>query len=138
MTDVNIFIRTADQKRKADVTLSGSQTGGDVIQAAVDNWSLPKDADYSLVNTRTATPIQRDGSLDSQDVKNGDVLEVQPVADTVPSMRWTDKSQSTPSAPTADRVSVTCPNCKANLRLSPRKIGVMSCPFCNKIISSAA
>lgn len=136
MTDVNIIIRTADQTRKAEVALSSSQTGGDVIQAAVDNWSLPKDTDYSLVNTRTAEPIQPDGSLDSQGVKNGDVLEVQLVTDMAPpekaSMRWTDKSQSTPSASTVDRIIVTCPNCKASLRLRVGRSGLVSCPFCKQ------
>jgi len=93
MTDVNIIIRTRDQARKAEVALSSSQTGADVIHAAVDNWSLPKDTDYSLVNTRTAKPIQPDESLDSQGVKDGDMLEVRSVTDTAPPqkppMRWT-------------------------------------------------
>lgn len=79
MTDVSIVIRTADQTRKAEVMLSDSCTGADVIQAAVDNWSLPKDTDYSLVNTRTAQPVQPANSLEKQSVQNGDVLEVQPV-----------------------------------------------------------
>ena len=136
MTNVNIIIRTADQTRKAEVELSGSQTGGDVIQAAVDNWSLPQDTDYSLVNTRTANPIQPDGSLDSQGVKDGDVLEVQWVTDTAPpqkaSMKWTDKSQSAPSGSTVDRVIVSCPNCKANLHLRVGRSVLVSCPFCKQ------
>jgi hypothetical protein len=79
MTDINVIIRTADQTRKAEVTLPVSHTGADVIQAAVDNWSLPKDTDYSLVNARTTKPVQPGSSLETQDVQNGDVLEVQPV-----------------------------------------------------------
>ncbi|MCG3201206.1 MAG: hypothetical protein NFCOHLIN_01072 [Gammaproteobacteria bacterium] len=79
MTEINIVIRTADQTRKAEVTLPGSHTGADVIQAAVDNWSLPRDTDYSLVNTRSAQPVQPANSLEKQGVQNGDVLEVQPV-----------------------------------------------------------
>jgi hypothetical protein len=79
MTDINVIIRTADQARKAEVTLPVSHTGADVIQAAVDNWSLPKDIDYSLVNTRTTKSVQPASSLEAQGVQNGDVLEVQPV-----------------------------------------------------------
>ncbi len=79
MAEVNVIIRTADQTRKAEVALPGSHTGADVIQAAVDNWSLPKDTDYSLVNTRTTKPVQPAGTLDAQGVMSGDVLEVQPV-----------------------------------------------------------
>ena len=56
MTDLHVVIRTADHARKAEVALPSSHTGADVIQAAVDNWALPKDTDYSLVNTRTANP----------------------------------------------------------------------------------
>lgn len=79
MTDVRIIVRTADRTREAEVALSGSKTGGDVIQAAVENWLLPEGADYSLVNTRTAKPIQPAGSLDEQGVKDGDVLVVQSI-----------------------------------------------------------
>lgn len=79
MSEVNVIIRTADQTRKAEVSMPGSHTGADVIQAAVDNWSLPKDTDYSLVNTRLAKPIQPAVALETQGVQNGDVLEVQPM-----------------------------------------------------------
>lgn len=79
MAEVNIIIRTADQTRKAEVSLAESSTGADVIQGAVDNWSLPKDTDYSLVNTTTSKAVLPAGSLAAQGVKNGDVLEVQPV-----------------------------------------------------------
>jgi len=79
MTDITVIIRTADQARKSELTVSVLQTGADVIQAAVDNWSLPKDTDYSLVNTRTTKPLQPASSLEEQGVQNGDVLEVQPL-----------------------------------------------------------
>lgn len=46
MSEVKIIIRTADQTRKAEVAMDRSNNGGDVIQAAVDNWSLPTDTDY--------------------------------------------------------------------------------------------
>lgn len=79
MSDVKIIIRTADQTRKAEVTMNRSNTGGDVIQAAVDNWSLPTDTDYSLVNTSSGKAIMPAQSLTDDIVKEGHVLEVQPV-----------------------------------------------------------
>ena len=79
MSEVSIVIRTADQTRKAEVSLPGSHTGADVIQAAVDNWSLPKDTDYSLVNTRLSKVVQPAVALETQGVQSGDILEVQPV-----------------------------------------------------------
>lgn len=141
MTDLNIIVRTADQARKAEVAVSGSQTGGDVIQAAVDNWSLPGDIDYSLVNTRTAKPVQPAGSLNSQDVKDGDVLEIQAATAEAPPgkplLRWTDTSQSAPAAPPVSRVISICPNCKASLRVAAGRSDLVSCPFCNKKFDSA-
>jgi hypothetical protein len=79
MSDVKIFIRTADQTRKAEVSLARTNTGSDVIQAAVDNWSLPSDTDYSLVNTSTSQAILPAQALDDHVVRDGHVLEVQPV-----------------------------------------------------------
>ena len=142
MSAVNITIGTADKTRTAEVALSSSQTGADLIQAALENWSLPKDADYSLVNTRTSTPIQPSESLDSQGVKDGDVLEVQPLTDTAlsqtQSMKWTDKSGSPSPASKVSRVTAICPNCNASLRISPEKSSLVSCPFCNRKFGSAA
>lgn len=79
MSDVNVIIRTADQTRKAEVTLDTSNTGADVIQAAVDNWTLPTDTDYSLVSTTSGKTLTPNSTLGDCGIKDGDVLEVQPV-----------------------------------------------------------
>ncbi len=79
MPEVRILIRTADQTRKAEVTLSRENTGGDVIHTAVGNWSLPTDTDYTLVNTANQKSIPPNQALTEATVKDGDVLEVQPV-----------------------------------------------------------
>lgn len=79
MPEINVFIRTADQTRKAEVTLSSSNTGADVIQASVDNWSLPTDTDYSLVNTSSGKTIIPSSTLGDNHIKDNDILEVQPV-----------------------------------------------------------
>ena len=79
MSEVTIVIRTADQTRKAEVAMSRSNTGGDVIQAAVDNWSLPADTDYTLVNTSSGKAILPSQALSDEIVQNGQILEVQPV-----------------------------------------------------------
>ncbi len=77
--DLKLTIRTADQTRRADVTLDANSTGADVIQGAVDNWALPADTDYSLVNVSTGELLSPRDLLDHNKVKTGDVLEVQPV-----------------------------------------------------------
>lgn len=79
MPEVNVIIRTADQTRKAEVSLDTTNTGADVIQASVDNWALPTDTDYSLVNTSSGKTITPNATLDDMGIKDGDVLEVQPV-----------------------------------------------------------
>jgi hypothetical protein len=79
MSEVQVIIRTADQTRKAEVSMVRSNTGGDVIQAAVDNWSLPTDTDYSLVNTTTGKSILPTQTLSDDVVQTGQILEVQPV-----------------------------------------------------------
>ena len=79
MSEVKIIIRTADQTRKAEVSMAREHTGGDVIQAAVDNWKLPVDTDYTLVNSTKGKSISPDAPLKLGLVDDGDVLEVQPV-----------------------------------------------------------
>ncbi|MDR1826974.1 MAG: hypothetical protein LBR29_01445 [Methylobacteriaceae bacterium] len=79
MDMVIIILRTADQARKAELTLQRSNTGADVIQAAVDNWNLPIDTDYSLINAGSGKNILPTQRLLDDVVKDGDVLEIQPV-----------------------------------------------------------
>jgi hypothetical protein len=78
MSDRKLTLRTADQTRRAELDFDQNSTGSEIIQAAVDNWSLPADMDYTLVNTTSGQVLSPAESLDRQ-VKSGDVLEVQPV-----------------------------------------------------------
>jgi len=79
MSDVKVIIRTADQTRKAEITVARASTGGDIIQAAVDNWSMPSDTDYSLVNTTSGKAVLPSQTLSEDVVTDGNILEVQPV-----------------------------------------------------------
>jgi hypothetical protein len=75
---LKLYVRTADQTRRAELDLEANSTGADIIQAAVDNWALPADTDYTLVNTTTGKALAPGDDL-AQGVRPGDVLEVQPV-----------------------------------------------------------
>jgi hypothetical protein len=77
--DLKLALRTADQTRRAELTLDHQQTGAQIIQSAVDHWALPADADYVLVNVSTGKALAPQDSLASGAVKEGDLLEVQPV-----------------------------------------------------------
>src|SRR5690606_10470037 len=76
MNDRKLVLRTADQSRRADIDFDQGSTGSEIIQAAVDNWALPADVDYTLVNTTSGQVLNPSQSLEKQ-VKSGDVLEVQ-------------------------------------------------------------
>ena len=79
MSEVTIVVRTADQARKAEVSMSRTNTGADLIQSAVGNWNLPTDTDYSLVNTSTGRSLVPSEPLSEALVSNGHILEIQPV-----------------------------------------------------------
>ena len=79
MEQVKVIVRTADQTRKAEVEMERSNTGADVMQAAVDNWALPTDTDYSLVNVSTGQVLAPTQQLAKGAVADGNILEVQPV-----------------------------------------------------------
>ena len=79
MDELKLIIRTADRTRKAEITVSADQTVSDVLQAAIDNWSLAKDVDYTIVNTQTGKTLVKSQTLRQAGVSNGDALEIQPV-----------------------------------------------------------
>jgi len=79
MSDITLIIRTADRTKKAEVTVSSAQTGGDIVQTAVDNWNLPRDTDYSLVNDTQRKTLNPSDTLERSGIASGDVLEIQPV-----------------------------------------------------------
>lgn len=79
MSEVKVIIRTADLTRKAEVSIARDSKASELIQAAVDNWALPADTDYALVNTSSGKSIAPGQKLATDIVDEGAVLEVQPV-----------------------------------------------------------
>ena len=79
MSDLKLIVRTADRARKAEIELQQLMTGADVIQAAVEKWSLPRDTDYSLVNDTQKKTVNPSDTLETEGVKSGDTLEIHPV-----------------------------------------------------------
>jgi hypothetical protein len=76
--NLKIVLRTADQTRRAELELTDQGLGSEILQSAMDNWALPEQTDYSLINTTTGEVLNPGESLSGK-VKDGDVLEVQPV-----------------------------------------------------------
>jgi hypothetical protein len=79
MSEVKVLLRTADRTRKAEVTVPRAQLGADLIQASVQNWALPVDTEYALVNVTRGTAISPQTALTSELVAENDELEIQPV-----------------------------------------------------------
>ena len=79
MSDVSVVLRTADRTRKAEVTIPRNQRGGDLVQAALTNWALPADTEYSLVNATKGRVLHPDALLSDDQVSDKDELEIQPV-----------------------------------------------------------
>ena len=81
MSDISLIIRTADKARKAEVTLADTQTCADIIQAAVDNWALPTDTDYTVTNVSKTPPetLNPASTLAKAGIAAGETLEIQPV-----------------------------------------------------------
>ena len=73
---VTFMIRTADKSKKAEVTLPRSATVTDVIEARKNNWSLPKDTEYRLVNVTKRKQLLPKDTLSEDKVDNKDELEL--------------------------------------------------------------
>lgn len=76
---MNVILRTADQLHKAEIGLDQSYKSADIIQAGVDNWKLPTDTDYSLMNVTKNAMISPDVNIMTTGIQEGDILEIQPI-----------------------------------------------------------
>lgn len=75
---ITAILRTADRTRKVEVDLEPDQHVGSLVDAAIANWRLPADAQYSLANVsrnRALSPTERVGD----GIGSLDVIELQPV-----------------------------------------------------------
>ena len=77
--ELSVIVRTADQTRKAELSVTPDTSCGELIIAAVENWSLDNSIDYSIANVTQNIALDPDQSLGKSGIENGDMLEVQPV-----------------------------------------------------------
>ena len=73
---LQVILRTADQTRKTEVSIPPGMTGNEVIEAAVENWALPKDVTYTLVNTTRNQLLNSSQAISDQNVSPGDLLSL--------------------------------------------------------------
>ena len=77
-TKITAILRSADRTRKVEVDLEPNQHIGSLVEAAIQNWRLPADAHYSLIN------VSRSRALGFYEKVGGSIapfeeLELQPV-----------------------------------------------------------
>ena len=51
-------------------------TGNEVIDAAIENWSLPRDVTYTLINTTRNQLLNSSQPVNTQNVQPGDLLSL--------------------------------------------------------------
>lgn len=80
MSDINLIIRSMDRLKKAEITISDTQTCADIIQAAVDNWAWEGEHEYAIVNVSKTPPqtLNHSTALATAGVLAGETLEIQP------------------------------------------------------------
>lgn len=79
MKNMQVILRTADQSRKAEINVPENMTANQVIEAAVNNWILPRDVSYSLVNATRHQLLNASQAVSSQGVQDGDILSLDPI-----------------------------------------------------------
>lgn len=77
--EVTLNLTTFDRTRKAEVTLPRTLTGRDLVEASKDNWQLPRDTDYQLMNSTKSLQVPLAQSLTEKYVSDGDLLTIQPL-----------------------------------------------------------
>jgi hypothetical protein len=76
---MKVIIRTADLLHKAEVDIEQGYKSSDIIENAFQNWKLPEDTQYSLVNVTKNKTYSSGESLTRVGIDEGDTLEIQPI-----------------------------------------------------------
>ncbi len=77
---VSIVLVTLDRTRRASVTLPRSMYVSDIIKASTKRWFLSFGQDYQVCNTSSNRVLLPSDSLNTFNVKDGDILMLQPFA----------------------------------------------------------
>lgn len=76
---VSLVICSADQTRKAAVSLPVALTVDQLLQATQQKWNLPSNTNYAVRLERTGQQLNSTTTLGSVGVQENDVLEVYPI-----------------------------------------------------------
>ena len=78
-SEISVIIRTADQTRKADVSVPVEEPCSELINGAIENWELDQSGSYTINNVTKNIALDPDEKIGKTGTENGDILEIQPV-----------------------------------------------------------
>jgi hypothetical protein len=78
---LQLTIRTATRDRQAPIILPPDVTVAELLEDAKNNWSLSSNYEYVLRCERLGAQLAENVTLQQAGVMEGDVLEIQPLAD---------------------------------------------------------
>jgi hypothetical protein len=78
---LKLTLRTATRDRQADITAPADATVDEILRSAQQNWRLPSDYEYVLRCERLGAQLAPSQTLQQAVIQDGDILEVQPLAD---------------------------------------------------------
>ena len=76
---ISLVIRSADQTRKAAVSLPAALTVEQLLQTTQQKWNLPSATNYAIRLERTGQQLDPATTLQSVGVQENDVLELYPI-----------------------------------------------------------
>ncbi|MEB3187512.1 MAG: hypothetical protein VKP72_08745 [bacterium] len=76
---LSIIVRSADQTRKAAVTLPPDLTVQQFLRAVQQRWNLPVDSDYAVRLDRTGEQLDPQAFLTGAGVRENDILDIYPI-----------------------------------------------------------
>src|SRR5687767_1482304 len=78
---LQITVRTATRDRQGSITLPPDVTIAELLENAKANWSLSDNYEYVMRSERLGTQLAENVTLQQAGIVEGDVLEIQPLAD---------------------------------------------------------
>lgn len=78
---LQLSVRTATRDRQAKIAAPLDATVGEILASACDNWNLSGDYEYVLRCERLGSQLEERVTLAQAGIREGDVLEIQPLAD---------------------------------------------------------
>ncbi len=76
-----LTIRTATRDRQATISAPADVTVGELLGSARQQWNLSNDYEYVVRCERLGLQLAENMTLQQAGVMEGDVLEIQPLAD---------------------------------------------------------